>query len=72
MGASDGIGYCVGVQHATARMVGKPGTIPFHLRVTEVFRRESGEWKLVHRHADPLAAKSEEKRAQSPTADPDA
>lgn len=25
------------------------------LRVTLVFRRDGGEWRLVHRHADPLA-----------------
>jgi ketosteroid isomerase-like protein len=25
------------------------------LRVTQVYRREGGEWQLVHRHADPLA-----------------
>jgi ketosteroid isomerase-like protein len=24
------------------------------LRVTQVFRRKHGEWRLVHRHADPL------------------
>jgi ketosteroid isomerase-like protein len=24
------------------------------LRVTEVYRRDEGEWRLVHRHADPL------------------
>ncbi len=27
------------------------------LRVTQVFRREDGEWRLVHRHADPLIEK---------------
>ena len=25
------------------------------LRVTLVYRREKGEWRLAHRHADPLA-----------------
>ena len=27
------------------------------LRVTQLFRREDGEWRLVHRHADPLLQK---------------
>lgn len=27
---------------------------PWSLRVTQVYRREHGAWKVVHRHADPL------------------
>jgi ketosteroid isomerase-like protein len=27
------------------------------LRVTQVFRREDGKWRLVHRHAGPLIEK---------------
>ena len=26
------------------------------LRVTTIFRREAGEWRIVHRHADPISA----------------
>jgi len=56
MAASDGIAYWVGFQRATARLEGSAELITFDLRVTEVFRREGDEWKLVHRHADALAS----------------
>jgi len=39
------------------RQHGEVGGLPdqdWSLRVTWVFRREGAEWRLVHRHADPL------------------
>lgn len=32
---------------------------PFTLRVTTTFRRENGDWRLVHRHADPIMTTDE-------------
>jgi ketosteroid isomerase-like protein len=51
--ASGDLGYIVGVEHTTAS-VGGAAPAAYALRVTTVFRREEGEWKVVHRHADPL------------------
>ena len=35
--------------------VGGAGELtPVTIRVTSIFRREDGVWKLVHRHADPI------------------
>jgi ketosteroid isomerase-like protein len=51
-GASGDLGYLVGIEHTTAS-VGGAAPEAYALRVTTIFRRENGEWKVVHRHGDP-------------------
>ena len=62
MGSSDGVAYWVGFQRATARLEGSSELVPFDVRVTEVFRCEDEEWKLVHRHADAMAPEAGENK----------
>jgi ketosteroid isomerase-like protein len=50
-GASGDLAYIVGYEHFTFSMDGGP-VQPTTLRVTHIYRREDGEWKTVHRHAD--------------------
>ncbi|HEV8446694.1 MAG TPA: DUF4440 domain-containing protein [Gemmatimonadaceae bacterium] len=52
--ASDGLAYWVGLQHSTVHVADSDAPRHIVLRVTELFRREKGEWKLIHRHADEL------------------
>lgn len=40
--------------------VGGGDLTPFDLRVTSVYRREDGEWRLVLRHADPISTVSDQ------------
>jgi ketosteroid isomerase-like protein len=62
MAAGDTLAYWVGFQRATARLGESTEDIPFDLRVTEIFRREGGEWKLIHRHADSLMSPPDRKK----------
>jgi ketosteroid isomerase-like protein len=50
-GVSGDLAYTVGYEHTTVSWDGIP-LDPYTLRVTHVYRREDGEWKIVHRHAD--------------------
>jgi NAD(P)H-dependent FMN reductase/ketosteroid isomerase-like protein len=49
------VGFWTGFQHARVNLRGAPETVTMKLRITELFRRIGGEWKMVHRHADPMA-----------------
>lgn len=45
--------YLLAIERTTAS-VGGSEPKSYMLRSTTIFRREDGEWKIVHRHADPL------------------
>ena len=53
--ADNDIAYWVGFQRARVNFHGKDEPVDFDLRVTEICRLENGQWKMVHRHADPLS-----------------
>lgn len=54
-GASGDLAYTVAFERTTVSVSGARPQ-PYVLRVTTVFRREDGEWKVVHRHADEASA----------------
>ena len=45
----------VTVERHESRLDGNPDPVVFLYRATHVFRREGDDWKIVLRHADPLA-----------------
>ena len=48
---SGDVAYTVGYEHSQAVVEGQLHT--YTLRATQIYRRESGAWKVVHRHGDP-------------------
>ena len=42
--------YTAGLEHTSASVDDQPRS--YTLRATQVYRREDGEWKVAHRHAD--------------------
>jgi hypothetical protein len=50
--------YTVTIERSVVRLIDREAPQSMTLRVTTIFRREAGTWKLVHRHEDPLIAKT--------------
>ncbi len=42
--------YEVGTERGSLELVGQ--TVEIDQRVTNIYRREGGEWKIVHHHTD--------------------
>jgi ketosteroid isomerase-like protein len=48
------LAYTVWLERQKAKLGTRGDVTPFTLRVTMIYRPEDGEWKVVHRHADPI------------------
>jgi ketosteroid isomerase-like protein len=55
------------LEHWKSRVGGRSEVEPFDLRVTTTLRREDGDWKIVHRHADPITTSDESGPLRSST-----
>jgi len=48
------LAYVLLIERDKVKVNGSEHIAPSALRVTMIFRLEEGEWKVVHRHADPI------------------
>ena len=49
------LAYVVQIERAEAKIGAREDITPIAVRSTMIFRsEEEGEWKIVHRHADPI------------------
>jgi len=57
-GVSGDLAFTVAIEHQeNVRLGNQDKPAPRALRVTQIFQKEEGAWKLLHRHADPLIEK---------------
>ncbi len=54
--ATADLAYIVEIERGRMKVGVADEMAPVSLRVTTIFRREDGEWRIVHRHADPITA----------------
>ena len=48
------LAYVVQIERAESKVGDREEISPYAVRATNTFRPEEGEWKIVHRHADPI------------------
>jgi ketosteroid isomerase-like protein len=63
---SGDLAYLLALEHTEASIDGEPHA--YTLRVTTIFRREDGEWKIVHRHGDSIGPQARTDLARSVSA----
>ena len=51
---SGDLAYAVWIERGQARVEGRDAAGPLAVRVTHIFRREEGAWRIIHRHGDPI------------------
>ena len=54
--AAGDLSCVVEVERGRSKVGGSTELAVLSVRVTSLFRREDGKWKLVHRHADPITS----------------
>lgn len=52
------LAYAVEIERVRTRVGGSDELTAVAIRVTTVFRREDGAWKVTHRHGDPITSMS--------------
>jgi ketosteroid isomerase-like protein len=50
------LAYIVAMERMRTKVEGREDVTPIAVRVTTIFRPEESTWKVVHRHADPIAS----------------
>lgn len=54
VGSSGELSFAVWVERGEVRVEGQGAPAPLAVRVTHIFRREAGAWRIIHRHGDPI------------------
>ncbi|MEI9402357.1 YybH family protein [Mesorhizobium argentiipisi] len=54
--ATADLGYIIEIERYRSKVGGSNKLVPLALRVTTIFRREEGAWRIILRHADPITS----------------
>jgi ketosteroid isomerase-like protein len=48
------VAWTLEIEHSQVKVAGAEERSPVSLRATTIFRREDSDWRIAHRHADPI------------------
>jgi ketosteroid isomerase-like protein len=54
--AAADLAYMIEIERTRGKVGGSDEVASISLRATTIFRLEEGQWKIVHRHADPITS----------------